>query len=405
MSEAACVEDLRRSARERFEALPWPVRTDEEWRRTDPEALPFSRVDLSPAEPGFRVGWEPLPPDAARAGVILTDLRTARERHPGLLEEHLFRAGEPAGLPKFVALHEAQWSQGLFCHVPDGVRVELPLRAWCESSRGGALYPHVLVVLGRQAELTLIDERRGGNGEAALSNEMVEVILRPEAALRYVHLQRWGGSVAEVFTQRAVLERGAQFLDIHVGLGGALTKANIETALQGPEARAELLGILFGSGKQHFDFHTLQDHQAERTTSDLLYKSALRDQAQSIYTGLIRIEKKAQKSDAYQANRNLLLSRGAKADSVPMLEILADDVRCTHGVAVGPVDPEQAFYLQSRGLSPAEAERLIVQGFFEQVLRRIPSPALQEQLEADVLLRLNPGHPEPVEGWRGGTDG
>jgi Fe-S cluster assembly protein SufD len=249
------------------------------------------------------------------------------------------------------------------------------------------------VALGKQAEATLIDERRGGAGGAAsLSSEMVEVILRPEALLRYVHLQRWGESVTEVFTQRAVLEQGAQFLDIHVGLGGALTKANIETALQGTGARAELLGIFFGSGKQHLDFHTLQNHQAERTTSDLLYKTALKDQAESIYTGLIRIEKQAQKSDAYQANRNLLLSRGAKADSVPMLEILADDVRCTHGVAVGPVDPDQAFYLMSRGLSPAEAERLIVQGFFEQVLRRIPSPELREQLDAEMLRRMEGTH-------------
>ncbi len=413
MGAVACVEDLRRSARERFEALPWPVRTDEEWRRTDPEAIPFSQVDLRPEEPGFRVGWEPLPPEATRAGVILTDLRTALERHPELVEENLSHAGKSAALAKFTALHEAQWSQGLFCHVPDGVRVELPLRAWCEAARGGALYPRVLVVLGRQAEATLIDERRGdrarvpadrrvgegsagsppgraagADGAAALSSEMVELILRPGASLIYVHLQRWGGSMAEVFTQRAVLDRGAQFLNIHVGLGGALTKANIETALRGTDAKAELLGIFFGSGKQHLDFHTLQDHQAERTTSDLLYKAALKDQTESIYTGLIRIEKQAQKSNAYQANRTLLLSGGAKADSVPMLEILADDVRCTHGVAIGPVDPDQAFYLHSRGLSPAEAERLIVQGFFEQVLRRIPSPALQEQLDGEVVRRM-----------------
>ena len=390
MSTAVAMEDLRRAAQERFDSLPWPARTDEEWRRTDPESIPVSRVDLRPADPALTVGWEPVSPEMINAGVILTDLRTALKQFPELVEEHLFQTGESRGLAKFAALHEAQWSQGLFCRVPDGVRVEVPLRAWCSATRGGtAVYPHVLLVLGRQAELTLIDERRAGAGDgAALSDEMVEVILRQEAVLRYVQLQRWGASVAEVFSQRALLDRGAQFLDIHVGLGGALTKANIETVLQGTEARAELLGILFGSGKQHFDFHTLQDHRAQRTFSDLLYKSALKDQATSIYTGLIRIDKQAQKSDAYQANRNLLLSQGAKADSIPMLEIEANDVRCTHGVAVGPVDPDQAFYLESRGLSPAEAERLIVQGFFEQVLRKIPSRPLQEELDAEVVRRL-----------------
>lgn len=398
MGTATSVEDLRRAAKERFEALPWPSRTDEEWRRTDPATLPFARMELHPADPGLQVGWEPLPPEGTSAGVILTDLRTALAQHPELVEEHLFRTGDPQGLPKFAALHRAEWAQGLFCYVPDGVRLQVPLRAWIQPTRGGAVYPHTLVVLGRQAELTLIDERKSGDGQGILSDEMVEVILRPEASLRYVHLQRWGGSVAEVFSQRAIVDQGAQFLNIHVGLGGALTKANVETVLDGVDARADLLAILFGSGKQHFDFHTLQDHRAERTTSDLLYKSALRDQAESIYTGLIRIERQAQKSDAYQANRNLLLSRGAKADSVPMLEILANDVRCTHGVAVGPVDPEQTFYLMSRGLAPAEAERLIVQGFFEQVLRRIPVPPLQEQLEQEVLRRLDSGHPEPADG-------
>ena len=390
--ESSRLKEVRKTAWERYEALPWPVRTDEEWRRTDPKLLPSSPADPKTPEGSFRSGWEVPSPEAIRSGVILTDLAAAVKQFPDLVEEHLFQTGEPAGLKKFTALHRAVARDGLFCRVPDGVRVELPLRSWIESSGGPALFPHVLIVVGRDSELTLVDERRaepGASSEPVLSNEMVEISVGSGSILRYVHIQRWSPATSELFSQRAILEKDAQFLNITVGLGGRLAKANLETVLRGPGARADLLGIFFEAGKQHFDFHTLQDHQAPNTFSDLLYKSALSGQSESIYTGLIRIAKQAQKSNAYQANRNLLLSQGAKADSIPMLEIEADDVRCTHGVAVGPVDEEQQFYLMSRGLKAAEAEQLIVEGFFEQILKRIPVGDLREQLAEEIQNRLS----------------
>ncbi len=385
------LKTLRREAWNRFESLPWPTKTDEEWRRTDPEQIPLSGVSLLASSPSLSVEWEPVPPKLIQSGVILTDLATAFRQFPGLVEETLFQTGTPEGFPKFVALHQALWKQGLFCYVPDGVRVELPLKSRVEIRSGNAaVFPHTLLVIGQGADVTLIDERSSQkNGpNSIISDEMVEIVIKAGANLRYIHLQRWGPSVIELFTQQVLLEQDAQFLNVTVGLGGRLTKANVETILSGVGSRSELLGILFGSGNQHFDFHTLQDHQARATFSDLLYKSALKDTAQAIYTGLIRIRKEAQKSDAYQANRNLLLSKGAKADSIPMLEIEADDVRCTHGVAVGPVDEEQSFYLMSRGLSQAEAECLVVEGFFEQVFRRIPLEDLREQLMQEVTTRL-----------------
>ncbi len=385
------LKQSRAQALEKFEALRWPVKTDEEWRRTDPAQIPLSGIDPAATALSPAVGWNPVEPESIRSGVILTDLAAAFRQFPQLVEEHLFQTGAPEGLPKYVSLHGALWKQGLFCYVPDGVSVKLPLRAWLEIPKTEtAVFPHILIVLGEGAEATLIDERRGGRTgtDPLFSNEMVEIVLKPGAHLQYVHLQRWGQPVTELFTQRTVLEKDAIFLNVTVGLGGRLTKANVETILTGTGGRAELLGVLFGSENQHFDFHTLQDHLAPNTFSDLLYKSALKDLSKSVYTGLIRIHKEAQKSDAYQANRNLLLSQGAKADSIPMLEILANDVRCTHGVAVGPIDEEQAFYLMSRGLGPAEAERLIVEGFFEQVFRRIPTDDLREQLMSDVTNRL-----------------
>ncbi len=384
------LKQLRRNARERYESLPWPTKTDEEWRRTDPSLIPSIPADWEPTSSGLKAGWD-LPTQDLPSGVILTDLETAVQQFPELIEEYLFQSGTPEGLAKFVALHQALATQGLFCYIPDGVKVELPIKTWVEMVQSdGAVFPHLLLIVGQGSELTLIDERRpAADGTTpVLSDEMAEIFLKKGATLRYVHLQRWGPSVTELFIQRALLEQDAQLLNITIGLGGRLTKAEIETVLSGSGARSELLGILFGSGRQHFDFRTLQDHRAQRTFSDLLYKGALTDDAESIYAGLIRITKQAQKSDAYQANRTVLLSDGAKADSIPMLEIEADDVRCTHGVAVGPVDEEQLFYLMSRGLPHLEAEQLIVEGFFDQVFKRIPMEALREQLAAEVRHRL-----------------
>lgn len=382
-------EDARKTAWERYESLPSPVRTDEEWRRTDPKLLPALPTDPQGQQGSLKAGWETPSPELIRSGVILTNLGTAAKQFPELLDRYLFQTGEPEGLKKFSALHQAVAREGLFCHAPDGVKATLPLRAWIEAGSGPMVFPHLLVVVGENAELTLVDERRSAGQEPVFSNEMAEIFIGAGGTLRYVHIQRWNSAATELFAQRAILGKEAQFLNITVGLGGKLSKANVETVLTGAGARADLLGIFFGSDKQHLDFHTLQDHQAPNTFSDLLYKSALAGQAESVYTGLIRIASQAQKSDAYQANRNLLLSQGAKADSIPMLEIEANDVRCTHGVAVGPVDEEQAFYLMSRGLSAMESERLIVEGFFEQILKRIPVGDLREQLAEEITARLS----------------
>lgn len=390
------------AAWERFESLPWPSKTDEEWRRTDPAKIPLAQVELNPDPASLRVGWEEISPELISSGVILTDLVSAKKQFPELIQEYLMKSGPPGGLTKFVALHEALFSQGLFCYVPEGVSVELPLRSWVEIARDRvAVFPHVLMVVGKEAQVTLIDERRAAPGlgsQPIVSDEMVEIFLKAGARLRYVHLQKWPPQVVELFTQRVLLEKDAHFLNLTMGLGGSLTKANVETTLTQTGARTDLLGLFFGNDRQHFDFHTLQDHRAQSTTSDLLYKSALKDESNAVYTGLIRIAREAQKSDAYQANRNLLLSQGAKADSIPMLEILADDVRCTHGVAVGPVDEEQAFYLMSRGVPEAEAERLIVGGFFEQVIQRLaagsvaglPEEALRQKLMNEVAEKMAP---------------
>ncbi len=388
---SAGLQSLRQEARKEFQALPWPLKTDEEWRRTDPEIFRTEGSSLQTFSAGIRVGYDAVAPELIQSGVIVTDLQTGLNRFPELVEQYLFQAGTAGGLQKFAALHRAEWSQGLFVYIPEGVRIAQPLKTWIQAEGAAPFFPHALIVLEAGAEATLIDERRSVSGTSpttTISNELVEIILKPQASLKYLRIQRWNSETSELFMQKTIIDKEAVFLNAAIALGGSVTKARLETTLQGVNAHADLLGVLFGSRKQHFDFHTIQDHKAERTTSDLLYKCALKDQAKSIYTGLIRIDKSAQKSDAYQANRNLLLSDGASADSVPMLEILADDVRCTHGVAVGPVDEDQMFYLMSRGLPPAEAERTIVGGFFEQVLQRVPLGAMNEQLLEELTNRL-----------------
>jgi len=399
----------RREALGEFERLAWPSPSDEEWRRTDPNLIPlFAAESLTASSSGFTIGWEEVPREKIGGGVIVTNFKNAFQQFPALVEKYLDKVGLPEGLKKFVHLHRALWEDGLFCYIPEGGAVPVPLVTHITAAfhgrdtqrSGAAIFPHVLIVLEPEAQLTLIDGRYSAQGTEAptsgekngappiLSNEMVEIILGAGARLTYIHLQEWGKQVRELFTQRALLEEGAQFLNVTVGLGATLTKANVETILAGSGSRCDLLAVLFGFGQQHFDFHTLQDHRAHHTVSELLYKSALKERSQAIYTGLIRIRKEAQKSDAYQANRNLLLSDGAKADSIPMLEIEADDVRCTHGVAVGPVEEEQLFYLMSRGLSPQESQRLIVEGFFDQIFQRIPSDSVREHLTAEVARRL-----------------
>ncbi len=209
---------------------------------------------------------------------------------------------------------------------------------------------------------------------------MVEIYARENSNVRYINLQEWGPATYSFSTQRVLAERDSKVNWLFVALGSQLGKANLDSVLRGPGADVEMLGLVFGDGHQVLDCHTIQDHVAPNTRSDLLYKGVLKDQAHSIFSGLIRVFPHAQKTDAYQQNRNLLLSPTARADSIPNLEIGANDVRCTHAATVGQVEDEYLFYLMSRGLPRAVAEQMIVEGFFEPVLQRIPLEDLRERL-------------------------
>jgi Fe-S cluster assembly protein SufD len=249
--------------------------------------------------------------------------------------------------------------------------------------------PHTLIIAGRGARFHYLDEYLSEeDDEPGYRTGSAEIFVGEGAEVGYVSVQKWGRNAWHFGDQRARLEKDSKLKLFNVTLGGRFSKTRVEASLVGQGSEAELKALYLASGEQFFDFHTLQDHQVGNTRSDLLFKGALQDTARTVYAGLIRIEKGAARSDAYQANRNLVLSDHAKATSIPMLEIDNNDVRCTHGATVGPVDPQSMFYLQSRGIPEATAKRMIVQGFFGDVLDRIPFEHARNLIEADLEARL-----------------
>ncbi len=416
--EPAWALDQRRRAATLAERLPWPDRRLDLWRRTDFGSLALDGLD--PFAPGLRArGVDDLPtalvarlagesgaiglvvqrnsevvleqthPSLARQGVILCSLERALREHPDKLEGRLHALVEPDH-DKYAALHQAARAGGAFVWVPDGARVELPLHVvqWLDGA-GAASAPGSVVVLGRGASATIVEDLRSETAEGiSFYNGATEVYVGEEAKLVYGHLQEWGRNVFHYSNQRVRLDRGAELQWIQTLLGGRMTKTNSYFRLSGEGAQAFVHGFMFGDRRQHFDLHTLQKHLAPHTTSDLLIKSALKDRARSVYQGLIQVAEGAQRTDAYQANRNLLLSPTARADSIPGLEILANDVRCTHGATIGTVDEEQMYYLRTRGLPANVAERLIVEGFFAPVLDRIPLESVRDQLRGVIQAKI-----------------
>lgn len=407
--------NVRRRSRDYFNSLPWPTKEDEAWRRTDLSGLDLDRFVLAPstearlsAVPGAftdfvgaedaLVLWGPdgvhrrVGTDTESKGVIFQDLAEAYRQRPELVGP-LLGASLPTASLKFSALSGAFWNRGLFVYVPKGVDAGVVLRGGYAPTLadGQSAVTRTLIVAEPGSRLTFLEDYAAmgpaGEGEA-LSVAGVEIVAGENADVTYVNFQRHGRSVNHFLLQNARLARDARLTTLAAALGGHLSRADFGSQLLGPGAIANLYGLVFGDGDQRFTHHTRQEHQAAHTSSDLLFKAALMDQARSIFTGMIRIEKTATKSEAYQASKNVLLSRNARANAIPMLEILTDDVKCGHGAAVGGLDDDQRFYLMSRGLDPHEAERAMVEGFFEDVLVRVPVPALHERLRAMIDKKL-----------------
>jgi Fe-S cluster assembly protein SufD len=416
--ETDYLRDLRLAAWAAYQRIPMPSNRDEEWLRTDIRQLRLDsfvapQLDGRGEEPaGLRAllansdalagllvqrnGAESarsLDDALAEKGVVYGTIESVAREHPDLIASYVARS-VPVDEEKFVALATAFRTGGSFLYVPKNVTVDLPIRSvnWGDQA-GVPLCPRTVIVAESGADVTYIDDYASvGLGHPdtgqGFSSSVVEIVAGPGARVRYFSLQEWDPSVWSFSMLRAMADADATVNSLVVALGGRLSKARVQTHLHGRGASAEMLGVLFGTGRQHFDHHTTQEHIAPNTTSELLYKAVLRDQARSVFSGLIKAHKNAQKTDAVQTNRNLLLSPKSRADSIPNLEIEANDLRCTHAAAIAPVDEEQLFYLQARGLARPDAVRLIVEGFFEPLLERIPLPGIRERLRASVEARI-----------------
>jgi Fe-S cluster assembly protein SufD len=284
--------------------------------------------------------------------------------------------------------------------VPAGVEVEVPLQIMRRVDGGGSTFPHTTVVVEENAALTLIDvfssaefDRAGRarpdrSTDASLCSSVVEVEARRGATVNYISLQQWGRNVSHFQTQRFTGYRDSTVRSLAVNLGCRFARTQVESVLKGEGSFSEMLGLYFADSDQHFAQRTLQSHNAQHATSDLLYKGALKERSRSEYSGLIKVMKNAQGTDAYQANRNLVLSEDALARSIPQLEIEANEVRCTHGATVSPVEEEHLFYLMSRGIDRVTAQKLVVFGFFGDVLDRIRVPTVREGLSRAIAAKV-----------------
>ena len=383
----------RTDAREAYQALPLPDTTDEHWRFTDLRGFDPEAFGVDGA--GTAVRAESMLDVDAAGLVTVTPSTVEIERVPDgvalrpLPEDHP-RIGELVGVTdKLTAHNAAMWRNGLLVRVPRGVELQKPIYVRVLNSESGALFWRLLVEAEEGARFSLIEEYSSESADApGYTNAAVELFLGQAAKLEYVSIQNLSRETWHFASHRARVERDAELDWVAGGFGSKKGKIRIENDLAGPGATSRVTGAYFADGTQHLDYDTFQEHIAPSTTSDFAFKGALRDRATAVWRGMIRVEKDAQKTNAYQENRNLLLSERAHADSIPGLEIMANDVRCTHGATVGQVDRDQLFYLMARGLSRAEAERLIVRGFFADILDRIELEPVREALGAVLEARI-----------------
>jgi Fe-S cluster assembly protein SufD len=409
--EPSWLRDRRAAAWERFESLPWPSRNDEAWRKTDITNLDFQDCPL------FLTFGKAA--DAQKAMEAVGGFKASVAGHVRYLGSHLVRgesgalrplvdaAGDGAEVKdafgdasslreqKFSSLNEALWDAGAALTASKGSEVKESYRVSYVFPPGrSTLLPRTLIVVEEGASARLYEEWFGSGADKGLMVSHTEVVVRRGGSLTLVQHQSLPRTVTQFGSLKVRLEEGAQLELATVETGGGLTKRTIEVSLDGPDARFAHKGIIAGRGRQHFDVQEFVDHVAPRTQSNLFTKSAMRDKARSIFIGLLKVHPGAVKIKAYEINRNLMLSRGARADSQPKLEILADDVQCGHGSSTGTVDDSQLYYLMSRGLDRAQSERVIVEGFMQDILAKMPFADsekmgwLLERLRVDVMAAL-----------------
>jgi len=390
-----------------FQVLPQPNRKDQPWRFSNVDLLDLSsfkiggplshddRANLLKYSRGLKevagrmifandqlVERDVISEDLKKRGVIFQPLERAMVEHADLFRKYFMSHPATLGSAKFAALHKAFVATGTFLFIPRGIEIERPIEIfhWLRGNEVST-FPHLLLVADELAKVTVIEHFQSCDKEASgFACGVNDLVSGPGAKVRYVCAQNWGGKVRALQMNTTTVDHDGSALSLNVHLGSKYSRFESLSRLVGEGARSDLLAVAVARADQEFDARTLQDHASPHTTSDLLYKNALDDKARTIFGGLIRVEPHAHFTDAYQKVRNLLLSDEAEADSMPGLEIMADNVKCTHGATTGQIDEDEMFYLLSRGIPAPVARRLVVTGFLNEVITRLNSPAISEHL-------------------------
>jgi Fe-S cluster assembly protein SufD len=400
---------------QKFSRLAMPSRSDEHWRFSNLKAINLSgyavpkpvATDVATALVKRSVGLEqaaarlvfandhilhrdPIDAKLSERGVIWTTIDQAAQSHPELFQSYFMREEITLGSAKFEALHKAHVRTGTFLYVPPGVEIELPFEVfhWLDGANS-SVFPHTLMIAEAGSRVTLVDHFGSTDSHApGFACGVNDLYVGEGARLTYICIQDWTRKAIAFQMNSTVVGRGGSATSLNLNLGSAYARTESMSRLAGEEARSDMLAVSVPTGSQEFDQRTMQDHRKPQTYSDLLYKNALSDTARTIFAGLIRVEPHAHFTDAYQKVRNLLLSEEAEANSMPGLEILADNVKCSHGATTGQIDEEELFYLMSRGIDKTAAEHLIIEGFLNEVFTRIDNDPIAEVLRAAVQRKF-----------------
>lgn len=401
----------------RFASLPMPTRKDQPWRFSNVGALDLSSfVIAAPAESGAQVEIlersssldevagrliyaddsllrrDPLPEKLRALGVILKPLERGLIEHPELFQKHFMAQPTALGSAKFAALHEAFVRSGTFVYVPRGVEVELPIEIfhWLEGENA-SVFPHTLLIADELSKVTVIEHFRSLHSDRrGFACGVNDLVVGRGAKITYVCAQNWNQHVLALQMNTTTVERDATGASLNLHLGGAYSRFESLSRITGDGGRSDLLSVAVADGAQEFDARTLQDHASPHTTSDLLYKNSLSDRSRVTFGGLIRVEPHAHFTDAYQTVRNLLLSDDAEANSMPGLEIMADNVKCSHGATSGQLHEDELFYLLARGIPKSVAQRLLVTGFLNEVIQRLDHPKIAKKLHEMIEAKFAP---------------
>jgi len=420
LGEPAWLQAKRLQAWDTFAKLPYPTTRTEEWKYTDITEVPFEELRLELPNGGVSeipqavqgrlaqaqlsgyavfVGADlvhvELPEEYRQQGVIFSSLHDAMAQYPKLVEENLFKAvnwsdlvGTQQNRPensKIPALNAALFTHGVFLYIPKNVEFSKPMGVFKYLEGGQLSGSRTLIVGDVNSQAVYIEEYiSAAKVSSSINTSSTEIIVGSGAKVRHAHIQLLGQGFYHFHRQRAHLQRDAALNDLVVNMGATISRADVQSEMLGAGSSSEMLGLYFTSGKEHVDHYTLQHHLADHAHSDVLYKGAAKDQSRTVYAGLIKVGVGAQKTDAYQTNRNLLLSEDARSDSVPQLEIGANDVKCSHGSSTAPVEPGELFYLMSRGLPRHMAQQILVKGHMTDVLIRIPIEPLRQHIESII---------------------